>query len=168
MFSAKLTMSVVASISQALDLTTPQADVVKSYVQQFAEGSGADQAHQIFSDTRSIASSSTDNLDLSGVLSAALGGTIAFTGIKAIIIKAAEANTGAIRVGKVISNGFAGPFDQTAGSLGVKVEADGLLVLINPSAAGWAVTNSTADLLSIENLVAAIVNYDVIIVGETS
>lgn len=168
MFTAKLTMSIVAQVTSALDLTTPQADIVKSYVQQFAEGSGADQAHQIFSDSRSISSSSTDNLDLSGVLAAALGGTLAFTGIKAIIIKAAEANTGAIRVGKVVSNGFAGPFDQTAGSLGVRVEADGLLVLINPSASGWAVTGSTGDILSMENLVAALVNYDVIIVGETS
>lgn len=167
-FSAKLTMSVVAQVSNTLDLTSPQADVVKSYVQQFAEGTGANQAHQIFTDTRQLAASASESLDLSGVLAAALGGTIAFTGIKAIILKAKSTNTGALRVGKVVANGFVGPFDQTAGALGIKVELNGLLVLINPSATGWAVTAGTGDLLSIENLVAAVADYDIIVVGETS
>jgi hypothetical protein len=166
MLTAKITTEIVAQQSSALDLTAPQADISKSYVERYSNGGGADQAQLIFSDSRSINASSNDDLDLSGVLASALGGTIAFAAIKEIIIKAKSTNTGDLRVGKVISNGFAGPFDQTAGSLGVRVPPNGILHLRNPSAGGWAVTNATGDLLRVENLVAAQADYDVFLIGE--
>jgi hypothetical protein len=162
--TAKFTLSIVAQQSSALDLTSPEADVAKSYTDSFANGTGANQAQEIFSDSRTITGSGTDNLDLSGTLTDALGATVAFTGVKAIVIR----NTGTvqIRVGKKISNGFAGPYDQTAGALGHIVEPGGTYFVSNPSAAGWAVTAATADLLSVENLSASAAAYDVIIVGK--
>lgn len=164
MLTAKFTLSVVAQQTSSKALTTPEADVSKSYVANYANGTGANQAQAIFSDSRTITGSGTDNLDLSGSLTDALGATVALTAVKELVI----ANTGTvqIRVGKKITNGFAGPFDQTAGALGIIVEAGGVLRLSNPSAAGWAVTAATADLLSVENLAGTAAAYDVIIVGK--
>lgn len=164
MLTSKITLSIVASLTAALDLTNPEADVTKSYVANYANGTGANQAQEIFTDSRAIGSSSTDNLDLSGLLTDALGVTIALTGVKELII----VNTGTtqLRIGKKVTNGFAGPFDQTAGALGVIVEAGGVLRLSNPSAAGWAVVAATADQLSVENLTASAGAYDVIIIGK--
>jgi hypothetical protein len=49
-----------------------------------------------------------ENLDLSGVLANALGATLAFTAIKAILIVADSANTNNVVVGGAASNGFVG------------------------------------------------------------
>jgi len=168
LFSGKVTTSVVAELSNSIDLATAELPLAKSYVQSYADGGAVDQAQVMFSDTRSLSSSATESLDLAGALASSIGGAITFTAIKEIIIKAAAANTGNLRVGKVITNGFAGPFDQTAGSLGVTIPPGGILHLRNPSATGWAVTAATGDLLSVENLVAASVSYDIILIGEGS
>lgn len=166
MLSAKITTSIVGRQTAALDLSSVQDNIARSYVQEYADGTGADQAQQMFSDTRALAGSAAESLDLAGGLASALGGNITFTAIKEIIIVAAEANAGNIRVGRVVANGFVGPFDQTAGSLGVTVPPGGRIHLSNPGAGGWGVTGGTADLLRIENLDAAGVSYDIILVGE--
>lgn len=163
---AKILTSIIASQTAALDLTTPQSDIVKEYSQQYDEGTAADQAQVVWSDTRQLTSSAAESLDLAGGLAHALGGTITFTAIKEIILVPAEGNTGDIRLGRQITNGFAGPFDQTAGALGVLATPKGIIHLRNRSAAGWPVTGATGDLLRVENMVAATVNYDIIIVGE--
>lgn len=167
--TAKITTSIVADLAGTPALALPDAPLTKSYVASYANGAGANQAQAIYSGSRTIAGSGTDNLDLSGLLTDALGNVVSLTGVKEIII----ANTGAsqIRVGKKITNGFAGPFDQTAGSLGVLVEvaqgtSPGMLRLSSASAAGWAVVGATGDLLSIENMSATGATYDVIIIGK--
>lgn len=162
----KITTSISGSQTNAKDLTTPQADIVESFVQSYTDGTGADQAQLIFADTRTLSGSGAESLDLAGGLTHELGGTITFTAIKEIILVPAAANAGNIRLGRVVTNGFAGPFDQTAGSLGVVATPDGIIHLRNSSATGWAVTAATADLLRVENLDAAAVTYDIIIVGE--
>ncbi len=165
MLTAKITTSIVARQTSTLDLTAPEADVTKSYVEDYSDGTVADQAQLIFTDSRTVAGSGTDNLDLAGVLSGALGATLTFAGVKEIIVKNKSA-ANQLRIGKKIANGFAGPFDQTAGALGVIVEANGILHLRNASAAGWAVTHETADQLSVENLGATATDYDIIIIGK--
>jgi hypothetical protein len=164
MLTSKLTLSIVAAQIAALDLESPEADLTKSYVDSFANGTGANQAQEMFSDSRTITGSGTDNLDLSGTLLDPLNVTVAFTGVKAIVFR----NTGTvqIRVGKKVTNGFAGPFDQTAGALGHIVEPGGTYFVSNPSAAGWAVVAATGDQLSVENLSASAAAYDVILIGK--
>jgi len=165
MLNAKITTTINAQQSTKLDLTQPEADIAKTYSEQYSDGTGADQAQLIFSDSRTATGSSSDNLDLAGSLVGALGATLTFAAVKEIIVKNKSA-ANQLRVGKKIANGFAGPFDQTAGALGVIVEPNGLLHLRNPGAAGWPVTAATADLLSIENLGATTTDYDVILIGK--
>jgi hypothetical protein len=165
MLTAKITSEVIAQQKSQLDLTAPEADISRSYVQQYSDGTGANQAQKMFSDARTVAGSSSDNLDLAGSLPDALGATLTFAAIKEIIVKNKSA-ANQLRIGKKISNGFAGPFDQTAGALGVVVEPNGILRLNNPSANGWPVTAATADLLSVENLGATSSDYEVILIGK--
>lgn len=167
--TAKITTSIAADLAGTPALALPDAPLTKSYVASYANGSGANQVQAIYSGSRTIAGSGTDNLDLNGLLTDALGNVVSITGVKEIII----ANTGPsqIRVGKKITNGFAGPFDQTAGALGSLVEvitgsSPGVYRASNASATGWPVTPGTGDLLSIENMSATGATYDVIIIGK--
>ena len=160
----KVTTAMAGSMTNALDLTTPQSDIVKKYEHSYSDGTAADQAQLVFSDTRPLASSTNESLDLSGALGFALGGVISFTALKEIIVVAAAANTGDLRVGAADVNGFTGPVGAAA--VGMLVAPGGMLNLHNPSAAGWAVTGGTGDLLRVENLVAAAAAYDIILVGE--
>jgi hypothetical protein len=162
----RLALSIVGVQTNAADLATPEDELVLKYEQDFDNGTGADQAQIIFHDQRTLGSSLSESLDLAGGLTHPLGGTITFTAIKAIIVKGAAANTGNLRVGAGVSNAFQGPFGASA--IGNLVTPDGLLVHMDPSATGWAVTAGTGDLLRIENLVAASSTYDIIIVGEGS
>lgn len=166
MLTAKITTTIVGSLENELDLVTASAPISKRYEQSYADGTGADQAEELFSDTRSLAASASESLDLAGGLASPLGGSITFTAIKEIIVRASPDNTGDLRVGAAIANAFQGPFGAAA--VGNLVPPDGILHLRNPSAAGWPVTAGTGDLLQIENLVAAAQSYDIIIIGEGS
>src|SRR5689334_6535911 len=73
-------------------------------------GTGANQADRLFSDTRTIAISGTDDLDLAGVLTDAFGATSTFVKVKVIAIAAAAANTNTVVVGNAAANQFQGPF----------------------------------------------------------
>lgn len=160
----KLVLAIAAAQSNPGSLATPEDEMVLRYEQAFGDGTAADQAQIIFHDRRTLGASTSENLDLAGALTHPLGGVITFTAIKAIIVKAAAANTGNLRVGATVANAFQGPFGAAA--VGNLVTPDGWLVLMDPSAAGWAVVAGTADLLKVENLVAASGTYDIIIVGE--
>jgi hypothetical protein len=160
----KATVSLIGIITNALDLATPTAELVKKYEFDFDNGTGADQAQVFFSDTRTLAGSTNESLDLAGGLAAPLGGSITFTAIKAIVVKAKDTNTGNLRVGAGVSNAFQGFFGASA--IGNLVTPGGVLVLIDPSATGQAVTGGTGDLLRIENLSAGASDYDIFVLGE--
>lgn len=162
--NAKITTRVIASQTNAGDLSTPQDDIVKSYEQSYSNGTGAEQAQILFHDQRTLGASAAESLDVAGGLPHPLGGMISFTAIKEIIIAGAPANTGDLRVGAGVVNGFTGPFGAAA--IGNLVGPGGIFHQRNASAAGWAVTAGTADLLRVENLVAAAQTYDIIIIGE--
>jgi hypothetical protein len=163
--AAKVTTSLVTSQTNPKDLSTPQADIVKKYEQSYAEGTAADQAQVVFADSRTVAASGTDNLDLAGGLTHELGGTITFTAIKEIIVVPTSGTGTDLRVGKGVSNAFVGPFGASApGNLVGRILHHG-----NDSATGWAVTPGTGDILSIENLGGSTgITYDIVIIGEGS
>lgn len=162
--SLKLVLQIIASQTNALDLTTPQADIVEKIEFPFTDGTGADQAQQVFSDSRTLAGSAAESLDLAGGLAHPLGGNITFTAGKVLVIKAHDSNTGNLRFGAAVSNAFQGWFGASA--VGNLVTPGGLLVLIDPSATGQAITGGTGDLLRVENLGGSTNGYDIYIAGE--
>jgi len=137
-----------------------------SYVQNpaFANGTGANQANMVFADTRTLAASTSESLDLSGVLTNAFGASILFTKIKGIIIAAAAANTNNVLVGGAASNAFINWVGDATDI--ITVRPGGLFCLMAPDATAYAVTAGTGDLLKINNSSSGTgVTYDVILIG---
>ncbi len=150
--------------TKALDLGTASFPInLPAAKTTLSDGTGDGQASKIFSDQRTIAASSSENLDLAGGLTDAYGTTITFATIKAIYVKAADTNTNDVVVGAAASNGFVGPFAADDNS--VTVKPGGALLIFAPKS-GWAVTASTADILKIANSSSGTgVVYDVVLVG---
>lgn len=162
--SATLKIALSALYQSVGDLGTVSLPLQYNATQQFTDGIGAGQAQKIFTDTRTLGASGTENLDLNGVLADAFGTLLAFTKVKALVVKAAPGNTNDVLVGGAAANGFVAPFGDATDF--VKVKPGGVLVLVAPDANGYTVTPATADLLKITNSAAGTgVTYDIAIVG---
>lgn len=158
----------VASLLETsdLDLVSASAPLELSERWRLASGTGANQADKIFSDTRTLAASATEDLDLAGSLAGALGGSVVFAKIKAIYIKAASGNTNNVNVTRPASNGV--PLFLAA-SDGIPVRPGGAFFWIAPDSTAVAVTASTGDLITLTNSSSgSSVTYDVIIIGTSA
>lgn len=160
---ATLSMRTQAQVSNPLDLSS-LADVLNQLMEiSFANGTGAGQANKMWSDRRTLADSSSESLDLAGGLTDSFGASITFTSIKAIVIKN-RSSSQQLAIGGAASNQF---INWVANSSDiVNVPAGGLFVLVAPTAAGFAVTASTGDLLKVANGAAgSATDYDIILIG---
>ena len=130
---------------------------------ELANGAADYQVSKVFSDTRTLAASASEDLDLSGTLTDPLGAVVAFATVKAILIKADPANANNVIVGGAASNPFIGPFG--AGTHTLAVKPGGSLLLAAPKG-GWAVTAGTGDLLKLANSAGGSgVSFDIEIIG---
>lgn len=162
--TSNLLVEFASTLSSVLDHGTATFPAKLSGSYTLANGTGANQAQTVFSDQRTLAASTAEDLDLSGTLTDAFGATIAFTKVKAICVKAAAANTNDVEVGGQATNGFSTIFSDASDV--VLVKPGGMFALIAPDANGYAVTAGTGDLLQITNGGAGTsVTYDVVIVG---
>lgn len=167
--SLSTTISVAVSAAQtvARDLATVRVPLNYGKTSRLASGTAAGQADLMFSDTRTLAASASESLDLSGTLTDALGATLAFARVKAIVISASAANTNDVVIGGAASNTFVGPFADATDK--VKVKPGGMLVLVAPGATAYPVTAGTGDLLQVANSAAGTsVTYDVVIIGASA
>jgi hypothetical protein len=162
--SSSIKLSVVASLSAALDLVTASAPLALDAGLSLDTGTGAGQADRVFSDERTLSASANEDLDLSGVLTDALGAVITLARVKAIIVIASAGNTNNVIVGAAASNGFAGPFGATTHT--VQVRPGGFYAVACSDATGWPVTAGTGDLLRVANAAGGTpVTYRIIIIG---
>lgn len=152
-------------LAGAPDLGSADYDIAEEYRLRLTNGTGANQANNIFTDTRSLAASGSESLDLAGSLSNALGAVLTFTAIKVIRVRADPGNTNNVVVGGAPSNGFVGPFADATDK--IAIPPGGMFEVVNPSAAGRTVTPGTGDLLLVANSGAGTgVTYSIEIVGE--
>lgn len=163
--SANIAVSLDAVLTGASDLGNPKQRVQIAEALTFIAGTDAvNKADLLFADTRTLAASGTENLDLAGTLTNAFGAVFTAAEIVAIYIKAAAGNTNAVRFGPAAANGFVGPFNAATDRLNVLPGEFALLV----SQMGWAVTAGTGDLLTVLNAAGGTgVTYDVVILGRT-
>jgi hypothetical protein len=164
-FLANIKIKIEAVLNKALDLGAARAPLLVDASLNLTEGTGANQAQVVFHDQRTLAASGSEELDLAGALTDALGRTLTFTAVKALYIKAAAGNTNNVLVGGAAANGFAtwagDPTDV------VVIRPGGSLILVAPDATGYAVTTGTGDLLKIANSAGDTgVTYDIVIIGE--
>ncbi len=161
--SANITIDVSGTLFGTNDLGSPTMPFSLRELVSFGPGASAGQANLVFADNRTIAASSNDDLDLSGSLPGPLGGTLAFTVVRAIIIRAASTNTNNVVVGAAALNQFVGPFGAATHTIAIRPGDEYVATARN---AGWTVTAGTGDILRIANSGAGTpVNYDIIIIG---
>lgn len=159
-----LTLKVLSKLTNALDLSSPLDELSKDYSVTLGSGNGANQGNSHFHDTRTLAASATEELDLAGGLTGPFGATVTFTKVKALIIRAASGNVNDVLIGGAAVNAWVAPFGDATDV--VKVKPGGTLVLIAPDANGYAVTAGTGDKLKVANSAAGTsVTYDVIVIG---
>ncbi|WP_433368369.1 hypothetical protein ACQPZX_41430 [Actinoplanes sp. CA-142083] len=157
--------NVAASLASALDLVTASAPLELNTRITMPSGTTSGKADLCWSDTRTVAASSTDALDLAGTLAGVLGGTLTIVKLKAVLVRAAAANVNNVRVNRPASNGV--PLFLAA-SDGIDVLPGGLFLWVAPGA-GVTVTAATGDLLNIDNSGAGTsVTYDVVLVGTSA
>ena len=152
--------TVVPLVSAALNRT---------YSTALTNGTGAGNADKIWHDQRTLAASATEDLDLAGSLTDALGNAVVFARIKGIIVFAAAANTNDVLVGGVAAGLSTIIQPQTTGLVVVRPGAVFAVMAGVADSTGYAVTATTADLLHVANSTSGTpVTYDIIVVGTSA
>lgn len=162
--AASLTVGVHAKQTGVADLGTPGILVNITKEIDFSAGTAAvGQANVLFSDTRTLGASATENLDLAGVLADALGATITAAEVVAIYIAAAPGNTNDVQLTRPASNGA--PMFLAAGDGFALGPGDFSLRTYRN---GITITPATGDLITVANGGGTTgVTYDIVIIGRT-
>lgn len=164
--AAELLVKFTANQSGSNDLGNPIFAPSLTALLQFTDGVTANKADIIFTDNRTVASASNDDLDLAGVLTNAFGAAITAVEIVGIMIKSAAANTTTLSVG-----GGTNPWITMwiATGDGIKVFPGGVFANFAPDANGLGtVTAGTGDILRIANGSGASASYDIVILARTA
>jgi hypothetical protein len=167
--TSKLAVVASAALVSTQDLGEARASMAKTYSVDLADGTTAGKADRVFHDTRTLAASANEDLDLAGVLTDPLGQTLTFARIKALIVAAAAGNVNNVVVGGAPSNAWVGPFGAATHTNPVRPGQTVAYVCGSADATGWAVTAGTGDLLRIANSGAGTtVTYDIIVIGTSA
>lgn len=134
-----------------------------SKVVTLADGAGAGQANKVFIGSFTLLTAAANSHDLAGSLTDAFNTVLTFTGIKALAIISADANTTTLTIGNGLTP-FIGPFGAAAHTIDLK--PGGIFLITEPGANGYSVTAATADILKITNSAGASATYTLVIIGE--
>ena len=162
---ATLSLTVTGRHTTTHDLGTPVLPFALGVSHALTTGTAAGMVDRVFADSRTLIASATEDLDLAGVLTDTFGASITFAKIKAVIVKAAAANTNDVNVSRPATNGV--PL-FTAVSSGIGVKPGGAFAWFC-AGTGVTVTAGTGDLITITNSAGGTsVVYDVIILGTSA
>lgn len=165
--TTSLTLSLTATLTAAADIGTPEHRIPVTFSDDLATGTGADQADQVWADTRTLGATTSEDLDLSGTLTNGLGQTVTFARIKGIYIRNKSTTAGAVlAVGGHATSAFVNWVANATDIINIR--NGGVLFLWAPDATAYAVTASTGDILKINNTSAASMDYDIVIIGATA
>lgn len=160
-----LDLAVYYSSPTAFDFQTPSGDFRFARPFNLTSGTGANQGDLVFADTRSVAASTNDDIDLAGSLTNTFGATITFARIKGMFIYSSPANVQNFSVG-----GGTNPFiNWIAGTTPtVVLRPGGLFAITAPDATGFAVTAGTGDILRVANGAGSTISYDICLIGSSA
>lgn len=159
--TGKIRLNVEATDSRTADLETATSPTSLSATWAITSGTGLNQANIVWSDERTLTTGANEDLDVSGGLTG-LFGAVPFVKIKGVIFVANAANTTSLTVSRPAANGV--PLFAAA-SDAVVLTPGGFFVLVDPSAAGIAVTAGTGDLINVLNGAGASATYRVGLIG---
>ena len=161
----KVTLRIEGQDADTNDLASVWASIVKDWSFEFASGTGTGQFDVSFMDSRTLAASANDDIDLRGGSVDPFGKTLAMAEMRAIAIK----NTGAasIAVGGTVTNQITGLFGDASDRI---VVPSGAQLVLGPYPDGLiAIAAGTADLLRITNLSGSVAAaYDIVVLGTSA
>lgn len=164
--SANINPRIATLYRTALDLVTTKEDIAVDTPIRLTDGTSANQIDLQWSDTSTIAISSSDTLDLAGGLTDGFGTTLTFVEIVMIYVRAASGNTNDVEVGAG-SNPLLNWVLATGD--GVVVKPGGIFLILAPTNPAYAVTGGTGDILEITNSSGGTeVTYDIVILGRSA
>ena len=147
--SARITIKIDATQTATAGVSSVESVTAIKNIIDFTNGTGANQASAVWTSTRTLAASATEDLDFAGgALTDAFGTTVSADRIKAIYVEAASGNTNNVNVARSSSNGV--PMFLAA-SDGIPIGPGGALLLVAPDAAAINVTAGTGDKLTFTN-----------------
>jgi len=150
-------------------LTPATHSLATQKVLDLAAGTGAGAVDVLYQDTNTLAASGNIDIDLSGALARAIGGTAVFARVRGIYIAAAAGNTNNVVVGAAATNQWITFLGTTTGTIILRPGAWVLAGVGSADTTGWAVTAGTGDLLRITNSAAGTtVDYTIVIVGASA
>ncbi len=159
-FNGRISLGIDATLTRALDLTTARDALRYVLDEQMLDGSGDGQAQFMWHDTRSIATSANDDIDLAGSLTDAFGQVITMAKVRALVINNKSA-AATLTVGPAAASGVTG-FLGTGEVLPVGAKK----ILVCNKSASWTITAGSADRIRVTNNSAvAVATYDIIVVG---
>ena len=163
--SVTYTLNLSWSHVNDLDLNDPADAGLFTFTDTLSTGTAVDQANMIWHDQRTVSAGANDDIDLAGSLTDGFGATITFTKIKGIFVQNTSTTVGDIlTIGEDGANGFVTWLNAAADK--VKINPGGMFALYDPSAAAYAVTASTGDILRItETGSSNAVTYNIILIG---
>lgn len=161
--TSRVDVLISGSLLSSLDLQDVSSPFAIRRAIDFSNGSGANQANVIFSDTRTLAPSASETLDLvGGGLVDAFGVAIAPARLRAVLIYASPANVNNLTI---LGNAAAVPILNTVATT-ITLTPGGLFLITKPDTVGMLVTPTTFDLIQIANAGAGTsVNYDIVLLG---
>jgi hypothetical protein len=164
-----LSLRLLATLTNPIDLVTGSAPLDYQQRIQLATGTGAaGLADVAFSDTRTIAPSSNDDLDLVGSLTNVYGATFSPARIKMLLVVAAAANANNVVVGAAAATQWAALLGTT-GTVTLRPGAFFMAAAGAADATAYVCAGGATDLLRIANSGAGTsVNYDIVVIGAST
>ena len=167
--TSRISLAASASQTATLDLGSALAQLSKSYTVDLADGTSAGQANRIFHDTRTLAASASEDIDLAGVLTDAFGAVLTFARVKGLIVAAAAANTNNVIVGGASATQFVSWNGGATHTVTVRPGAVFALFAGSADATGYVTAAGSTDLLKIANSSSGTsVTYDIVVIGCSS
>lgn len=165
--SATIKATISAQHTKVIDLGTASMPIELLKALTLTDGTGANQADRIFTDTRTLSASANEDLDLAGgSLVDVFGNALTFARIKALFVTADAGNTNNVNVSRPAANGV--PLYLAAGD-GEAVHPGSCILKAWPGVTAIPVTAGTGDLINFANSGAGTpVTYTVIIIGASA
>lgn len=148
----------------------PYMNLAHAFVDSLADGTGADQANQIYQDEATVLALSETSYDLNGVLADCFGGTITFARIKGILLLNTSATASVLQLGGGTGLDGTNAFDTwiTAngadGSEGVLVGPGGVFLLYRPDATAYT-TGAGTNILIVKEKSTLAASFQLSVIG---
>jgi hypothetical protein len=164
--SFQVTAALLQSVTRDFGVTTDSAKFNAGHT--IANGTGAAQADRLWSDTRTLAASATEDLDLVGTtLLDGFGNPVTFPKVTGLVVRAAAGNTNSVVVGAATA-----AWATLLNSTGTVTLRPGAVLAVfagATDASGWATTATSADILKVANSAGGTsVSYDIMIIGKSA